>query len=247
MNCYFDAVSQKPFEGTVTRTANTVDPTTHPLLTEVQVPNPQGALLPGMFTRAVFAHLRAEPPVIVPSDSVIARANGLSIAVVQDGMVDILRKLSIGRDYGAQTEVSKRRESGRLGRHQSHGCGAGRREGQDARVEAGPAARPSQPWAKCRRTRPTRRTAEKPAAQQSTEPTTIKSGKERAALQRSVEPGAPGELQGPGPVIHPQPDYGAYDTPGQGQAGQSGKANSGSVGGAKASSTGSSSTSSQPH
>ncbi len=104
VNCYFDAVSQKGFDGKVTRTANAVDPTTRTLLTEVQVSNPDGRLLPGMFTRAVFAHLRAEPPIIVPSDSIIARANGLSIAVVQDGVVH-LRKVSIGRDYGAQTEV----------------------------------------------------------------------------------------------------------------------------------------------
>jgi multidrug efflux pump subunit AcrA (membrane-fusion protein) len=104
VNCFFDAVSQKPFQGTATRTANAVDPTTRTLLTEVQLPNPDGRLLPGMFTRAVFLHLRAAPPVIVPSDSIIARANGITIAVVQDGIVHI-RKVSIGRDYGAQTEV----------------------------------------------------------------------------------------------------------------------------------------------
>ena len=104
MNCYFDSVSQTPFEGKVTRTANAVDPTTRTLLTEVQVPNPKGTLLPGMFTRAVFLNLQAEPPMVVPSDAVIARANGLTIAVVQDGVVHI-RKITIGRDYGAQTEV----------------------------------------------------------------------------------------------------------------------------------------------
>jgi multidrug efflux pump subunit AcrA (membrane-fusion protein) len=104
VNCYFDAISQKPFPGKVTRTASSVDPNTRTLLTEVQMPNPDGKLLPGMFTRAVFAHLRAEPPVIVPSDSIIARANGITIAVVQDGVVHI-RKIVIGRDYGAQTEV----------------------------------------------------------------------------------------------------------------------------------------------
>jgi len=40
----------------------------------------------------------------VPSDSIIARANGISVAVVQDGVVH-MRKVAIGRDYGAQTEV----------------------------------------------------------------------------------------------------------------------------------------------
>lgn len=104
VNCYFDSVRQAPFEGRVTRTASSVDPNTRTLLTEIHLPNPNGQLLPGMFTRAVFVHLRAEPPVVVPSDSIIARANGITIAVVQDSVVHI-RKTTIGRDYGAQTEV----------------------------------------------------------------------------------------------------------------------------------------------
>lgn len=239
VNCYFDAVSQKPFEGKVTRTANTVDPTTRTLLTEIQIPNPEGALLPGMFTRAVFQHLRAEPPVIVPSDSVIARANGLSIAVVQDGVVRI-RKITIGRDYGAQTEVLSGVNSGDFvainptdavqdgAKVKTHELKQGSQAGAatPAQQNSGGQNQPGQPKGQQRNN------------QQNVQPL---NPEKNVPLSKGVEPGAPGQLQGPGPILHPQPDYGAYDAPQPGQAGRS-KANSGAAG-----STGSSSTSSQPH
>ncbi len=243
VNCYFDSVSQKPFEGKVTRTANAVDPSTRTLLTEVQVPNQEARLLPGMFTRAVFAHLRAEPPVIVPSDSVIARANGLSIAVVQDGIVH-LRKLSIGRDYGAQTEVLSGVNPGDLvvvnptdaaqdgAKVKPHELKQGPQPGQNTggQGQQGGANKP------------------RGGISQDVQPLNPENN---IPLSKGVEPGAPGELQGPGPIIHPQPDYGAYDTPQQQAAGSgSTKANSGTAGGGKttaAGSTGSSSTGTQPH
>ncbi len=250
VNCYFDSVSQKPFEGKVTRTANAVDPNTRTLLTEVQVPNPEGALLPGMFTRAVFAHLRAEPPVIVPSDGVIARANGLSIAVVQDDIVHI-RKITIGRDYGAQTEVLSGVNPGDLvvinptdaaqdgARVKPHELKQGPQAGSGAagQQSSGGQNQQGQPKNQQRNN------------QQNLQPL---NPEKNVPLSKGVEPGAPGELQGPGPIIHPQPDYGAFDTPQPGQAAGSGnsKANHGTAGGSKAKaagSTGASSTSTQPH
>ena len=212
VNCYFDAVSAKPFEGKVTRTANAVDPTTRTLLTEVQVPNTDGTLLPGMFTRAVFLHLRAEPPVIVPSDAVIARANGLSIAVVHDGAVQI-RKITIGRDYGAQTEIlsgvnpgdlviinptDAAQEGAKVTAHElKQGPPAG---GANAgQQSSGGNQQGSQPHNN----------------QQTQQPL---NPEKNVPLTKGPEPGAPGELQGQGPVVRPQPNYGAYDMPGQGKA-----------------------------
>ena len=40
---------ERKFLGTVTRTANALDPSSRTLLVEVQVPNPEGKLLPGMY------------------------------------------------------------------------------------------------------------------------------------------------------------------------------------------------------
>ncbi len=250
VNCYFDAVGQVPFEGKVTRTANAVDPTTRTLLTEVQVPNPQATLLPGMFTRAVFAHLRAEPPVIVPSDGVIARANGLSIAVVQDGVVHV-RKLTIGRDYGAQTEVLSGVNPGDLvvinptdaaqdgAQVKAHVLKQGPQPVQ-ANPGQSPGGQDKQQGGAANQRRGSLQNAQPLNPEQN------------VPLSKGVEPGAPGELQGPGPVIHPQPEYGVYNVPRPGQAVRSGnpKANSGNSAGTKAStpgSPGSSNTSTQPH
>ncbi len=104
VNAYMGGMGGTAYEGKVTRTANAVDPNTRTLLTEVQVPNRDGKLLPGMYARVVFVHVRGEPPVIVPSDSIIARANGITLAVVEADTVHV-RKVVIGRDYGAETEV----------------------------------------------------------------------------------------------------------------------------------------------
>ena len=210
VNCYFDAVRQKPFQGTVTRTANAVDPTTRTLLTEVQVLNPDGTLLPGMYTRAVFVQLRAEPPVIVPSDSIIARANGISIAVVQDGVVH-LRKVSIGRDYGAQTEVLGGINPGDLVAINPTDAVQ-----EGAKVSAHELKQGMQG-------------GQQPANQQSVQPL---NPEKNVPLTKGPEPGAPGELQGPGPVINPQPPYGTYDAAtGKAAAGKAGAGPSGGAAG----------------
>lgn len=104
VKCSFDTLGRTPYEGNVTRTSGELDPNTRTLLTEVQVVNRDGKLLPGMFTRVDFIDVRGEPPVVVPSDSIIARAAGTTIAVVQSDKVQI-RKIVMGRDYGTQTEV----------------------------------------------------------------------------------------------------------------------------------------------
>lgn len=235
VNCYFDAVSQAPFEGKVTRTANAVDPTTRTLLTEVQVPNPQGTLLPGMFTRAVFLHLRAQPPVIVPSDAVIARANGLSIAVVQDGVVH-LRKITIGRDYGAQTEVLSGVNEGDLVIINPTDAA---QDGAKVKTHELKQAQPSGAAAPAQQSSGGQAQGNnKQGKNQQVQPL---NPEKNVPLTKGVEPGAPGELQGPGPVVRPQPDYGAYDMPGQSPSVRSGNpaANGGTSAGSQSRTPGS--------
>ena len=47
------------FTGTVARTANALDPTSRTMLVEVQVPNADGALLPGMYAQVDLSSARA--------------------------------------------------------------------------------------------------------------------------------------------------------------------------------------------
>jgi RND family efflux transporter MFP subunit len=95
----------KTFKGTVTRTANALDPATRTLLAEVQVPNEGGLLLPGMYSEVNFTTPRMEPPLMLRADALVVRANGAHVAVVGDDDVVHFQNVQVGRDYGDQMEI----------------------------------------------------------------------------------------------------------------------------------------------
>jgi len=93
------------FFGTVARTAEAIDPATRTLLTEVDVPNKDGRLLPGSFGEVHFAVSSGVNKVTIPVNTMLFRAEGPRVAVVgPDGKVQ-LRPINIGRDYGATLEI----------------------------------------------------------------------------------------------------------------------------------------------
>src|SRR5215475_13853464 len=63
----------RTFTGTVTRTANALDPATRTLLAEVQASNSTGVLLPGMYTQVDLAVPRKDPPLVIPADTLVVR------------------------------------------------------------------------------------------------------------------------------------------------------------------------------
>jgi len=93
------------FTGTVTRTANALDPNTRTLLTQVDVPNPKDALRPGMYLRVKFVAANAAPSVLVPGAAVVTRNDGPVVALLGDNNTVSNRKVKLGRDYGAEIEV----------------------------------------------------------------------------------------------------------------------------------------------
>ncbi len=95
----------KTFKGTVTRTANALDPATRTLLAEVQVPNQAGLLLPGMYSEVNFTTPRMEPPLIIRADALVVRGDGPHVAVVGDDNVVHFQAVQVGRDYGDQLEI----------------------------------------------------------------------------------------------------------------------------------------------
>jgi membrane fusion protein, multidrug efflux system len=93
------------FLGTVTRTAEAIDPATRTLLTEVDVPNKDGHLLPGSFGEVHFAVGTNANKVTIPVNAMLFRAEGPRVAVIGPGGKVQLRPINIGRDYGATLEV----------------------------------------------------------------------------------------------------------------------------------------------
>lgn len=93
------------FTGTVARTAESIDLTTRTLLTEVDVPNKDGRLLPGSFGIVHFLpHIAAER-VTIPVNAMLFRQEGPQVAVVGPNNIVQLRPISIGKDYGATLEI----------------------------------------------------------------------------------------------------------------------------------------------
>jgi multidrug efflux pump subunit AcrA (membrane-fusion protein) len=96
------------------------------MLTEVDIPNPDGALLPGMYGQVQIENIRINPPLLVPGDSIITNANGMQVAVLAEidrgseqartAPPDARRihivNVQVGRDYGPEIEVTSGLEDG---------------------------------------------------------------------------------------------------------------------------------------
>lgn len=93
------------FVGKIARTAEAIDPATRTLLTEVDVPNKDGKLLPGSFGEVHFAVASGVNKVTIPVNAMLFRAQGAQAAIVSSDKHIHLVQISIGRDYGDTIEI----------------------------------------------------------------------------------------------------------------------------------------------
>jgi RND family efflux transporter MFP subunit len=96
---------RRQYPGKVARTAHALDPNTRTLLTEVHVPNPRGALRPGMYLQVRFKFHRAGAPVRIPSAALATRSGGPRVGVLDKDHRVHYRHVQLGRDFGAEVEV----------------------------------------------------------------------------------------------------------------------------------------------
>ena len=100
------AMPNLTFHGQVARIADALQPGTRTLLTEVDVPNPDGALQPGVYCTVELKIPRQSPALTVPASAIIFNQDGMQVAVVENGVVH-LNKITITTDYGTEVEVSE--------------------------------------------------------------------------------------------------------------------------------------------
>jgi multidrug efflux pump subunit AcrA (membrane-fusion protein) len=129
-------VQQNPnqtFKGRVARTSSSLDAQSRTLLTEVDVDNPKGVLLPGMYAMVSFITERSDPPLLVPDAALVVRASGTVLAVLKpltpeeqqkaraEGMDPAtlararrvhFQTVTPGRDYGVELEILEGLEAG---------------------------------------------------------------------------------------------------------------------------------------
>jgi RND family efflux transporter MFP subunit len=100
-----DEYPGKSFEGTIARNSNAIDQSTRTLNVEVDVDNPKSELLPGAY---VFVHFKVPEhaaSLMIPSNTLLFRSEGLRVGIVRDGRVQLV-PVKIGRDAGATVEVA---------------------------------------------------------------------------------------------------------------------------------------------
>jgi RND family efflux transporter MFP subunit len=92
------------FPGQVARTSASIDATTRTMQLEVALPNHEGRLLPGAYVQVALP-LQANQSLLAPTNTLLFRSTGTMIAVVDAQGRVTLRRVGVGRNYGADFEV----------------------------------------------------------------------------------------------------------------------------------------------
>ena len=92
------------FKGKVARTSAAIDPSTRTMQIEVTLPNREGLLMPGAYVQ-VSLPLQASKVLTIPTNALMIRGKGMSVAVVDAQGRITLKPVKIGRNYGVNLEV----------------------------------------------------------------------------------------------------------------------------------------------
>ncbi len=94
----------REFEGVIARTSSQLETNTRTLLVEVDFPNKDGTLYPGMYGQVRLIINQEKPPLVIPSSALIFNASGMKVGLVQDGKIHF-QPIVLGRDLGIEVEV----------------------------------------------------------------------------------------------------------------------------------------------
>ena len=95
----------RAFTGRVTRTAGALDPASRTLRTEVDLPNPKGELLAGMYVDVSLDLAVSHQVIRVPSSAIISDSRGVHVAVVDGSGKVHLVAVTQGLDNGTNVDV----------------------------------------------------------------------------------------------------------------------------------------------
>lgn len=96
----------RKFAGTIARAANALDPDLHTMSTEIRVPNPDGALLPGMYVQAQLTLPVPHRVVEIPATALYSDSQGVRVATVDAQSKIHFVTIGIERDTGATLWVA---------------------------------------------------------------------------------------------------------------------------------------------
>jgi RND family efflux transporter MFP subunit len=95
----------KSYEADTVRTSHALDPTARTLQVELQLDNREWQLFPGSYTEIHFKLPSSTATLRVPANTILFRADGLQVAVVQNQDTIKIKKVDQGRDFGKTVEI----------------------------------------------------------------------------------------------------------------------------------------------
>jgi multidrug efflux pump subunit AcrA (membrane-fusion protein) len=95
----------RTFVGKVIRTAGVISPDSRTLLVELEADNSNSEIIAGGYAQVSFTEAKMEAALMLPANSVLFRAEGPQVCIVQpDGKVEV-RNVKLGRDFGQAIEI----------------------------------------------------------------------------------------------------------------------------------------------
>jgi len=101
-----DEFPGRVFRAKVDSTSGALDPATRTLQTLLMVDNSQSTLLPGMSVKVRFQLPHGVNAVRLPAEALLVRSDGPTAAVVDANGKVRIQKITLGRDYGNEVEVT---------------------------------------------------------------------------------------------------------------------------------------------
>jgi len=94
----------RTFPCTLVRTSGSIETSTRTLLTEFEVQNSEGELLPGSYVQVHLKLPASASALTVPANTLLFRSEGLRVGVVKGGKTKLM-PITVGRDFGTKVEV----------------------------------------------------------------------------------------------------------------------------------------------
>jgi Cu(I)/Ag(I) efflux system membrane fusion protein len=100
------------FDGRVQALLPEVNPTTRTLKARMELANPGGRLVPGLFVQMQFMDMRAEKSLLIPTEAVIQTGRRTVVMVAEDNGRFRPTEVEIGIESGGQTEIKRGLQAG---------------------------------------------------------------------------------------------------------------------------------------
>ncbi|HEY3852705.1 MAG TPA: efflux RND transporter periplasmic adaptor subunit [Steroidobacteraceae bacterium] len=96
----------RTFTGVIARTTNAIDPVSRTLRVEVDIENPDNAILPGAYATLRLEARDAKPRLTIPVSALLFRPDGVEVATINAADRVAMQSVTLGRDFGTRIEIS---------------------------------------------------------------------------------------------------------------------------------------------